>query len=349
MVICQAIELRELGIQIFEACGAPPADAEVVSDHLVTSSLMGLDSHGVIRIPEYVGQVRKGAIIPGASLTTLQESDNTVLVDCNWNFGQVSAAKVMDMAVTKAKTKNVAAVVTRHCGHVGRLGAYTEQAARQGLVAMAFCNSARNGHFVQPWGGKQGRLATNPISFAFPYGLHDPIVADFSTAEVPEGVLRVYRNRGDLLPGKWVTDSDGNASDDPNDFYGPPKGAILPFGGMKGYRGYALGLLVEILAGILAGMHSPDDKPGNGLTFVTVNIEAFLPFTDYSELIIELGEYIKSSPAANGHTQVFLPGEVEFQKKLARLEAGIPLDDRTWEEIRAAAAGLGIGALMPGA
>jgi uncharacterized oxidoreductase len=306
---------------------------------------MGFDSHGVIRVPEYVDLVKKGAISPGARMSTIQETENTAVIDCARNFGQVSATGVMTTAIEKADKANVATVVTRRCGHVGRLGHYTEMAARQGFVAFAFCNSARNGHFVQPWGGREGRLATNPMSFAFPVGSGDPILADFSTAEVPEGVLRVYRNRGQLLPGKWVMDAKGYPSDDPNAFYGPPRGAIIPFGGMKGYRGYALSLLVDVMAGVLAGTQPGTDQPGNGLTFVVINVGAFLAPAAYAQLIDELRDYLKSSAPAPGYTEVLVPGEGDFRKKQQRLREGISIEERTWDEVQATGATLGVEAL----
>jgi len=342
MIILPVDPVRQFASKVFNACGSPPDEAAIVADHLVTSNLMGFDSHGIIRVPEYVALVQKGAISPGAPMTIIKETSNTALIDCARNFGQVSAVHAMEQAIEKACHGNVAVVVTQRCSHVGRLGAYTEMAARRGFVSIALCNSPRNGHFVQPWGGREGRLATNPISFAFPQDSSDPILADFSTAEVPEGVLRVYRNRGVLLPGKWVVDAEGCPSDNPNDFYGPPRGAIIPFGGMKGYRGYALSLLVEVMAGLLAGSHPTVDQPGNGVAFVVLNLAAFLAREEYFALIAELRYYLKSSPPAPGHDEVLLPGEADFRKKQERLEAGIPVDERTWEEILTVGASLGV-------
>src|SRR5882762_566705 len=180
MIIVQAEPMREFAAKIFEACGSPPAEAAIVADHLVTSNLMGFDSHGIIRIPEYVALVKKGGLTPGAAMTVIKETANTALIDFGNNFGQVSAVRAMERAIDKAGSSNVAAVVTQRCGHVGRLGTYTEMAARRGFISLALCNSAKNGHFVQPWGGREGRLATNPMSFAFPVDSADPIVADFS-------------------------------------------------------------------------------------------------------------------------------------------------------------------------
>ncbi|MCL4402114.1 MAG: Ldh family oxidoreductase, partial [Acidobacteria bacterium] len=139
-----------------------------------------------------------------------------------------------------------------------------------------------------------------------------------------------------------IVDSHGRPSADPNDFYGPPQGAILPFGGDKGYRGYALSLLVEILGGLLAGSSTVQDQPGNGLAFIVVDVGAFLPPAVFAALVREMGDYVKSSPPAPGHDGVLLPGEPDFRRRRERLRKGIPIDETTWEQIQGAARSLGV-------
>ena len=120
---------------------------------------MGYDSHGVIRICQYVADVKKGRIVPGAPISLKNQTDTTALVDCGWNFGQVGGYRALQCAIGKARTHQISMVVTQRCGHAGRLGAYTQAAAEQGFVALGFCNSPPgDGHFVAPWGGREGRL-----------------------------------------------------------------------------------------------------------------------------------------------------------------------------------------------
>ncbi len=252
-LVFEAEHLRCFAIRVFEACGAPSDEARIVADHLVVANLRGYDSHGIIRIPQYLEDVRNKIIWPGATISIETETETTAIVDCGWNFGQIGGYRAMEVAIAKARRYHTATVVTRRCNHVGRLGAYTEIAAKQELIAIGVCNSPRHGHFVLPWGGRKGRLATNPISFAVPNNSGDPILADFSTAEAPEGRIRLYRNQGKTLPNGWIVDSEGNPTSDPSAFYGPPQGGILPFGGDKGYRGFALSLFVAILGGLLCG------------------------------------------------------------------------------------------------
>ena len=336
-----AAALRAYSTRIFQACNAPAEEAATVSDHLVTANLMGFDSHGVIRIPEYVGFVRQGMIQPGAPTTVVRETATTATVDCGWNFGQVGALRAMEIAVQKARRQHVSTVATIRCCHAGRIGTYTQMAAEQGFVAIALANSLHAGRWVLPWGGREGKLATNPISFAVPCPGSEPILSDFSTAETAEGKIRLYRNRGDQVPAGWIVDAEGNPSRDPNDFYGPPRGAILPFGGDRGYRGYALSLLVDVLGGVLAASTSLADRDGNGICFIVVDVEAFQSRERFGELVEDMKGFIKSSPPAEGFREVALPGELDFRLMRQRLADGIPLDDRTWKAIGEAAREVG--------
>ena len=326
-------DLRKFTRQIFEACCSPPPNAAIVADHLVDSNLLGVDSHGLIRIPQYADDLRKGEIQPAAPVVVVKETETTAAVDCGWNFGQVGAMRAMEVATAKAREHHTACVVAQRCGHAGRLGAYTEFAARQGFIALGFCNSPRHGHFVVPWGGRDPRLATNPISFAFPAGPGDPIVADFSTASAPEGKIRVYRDRQKPLPEGWIVDADGKPSTDAASFYGPPMGSILPFGRESGYRGFALSLLVEVLGGTLGGLNITVDQPGNGVGFIVIDAAAFMPGEHFFELIEELRSYVKSSKPAEGFDAVLVPGEPESRTARDRRQNGIPLDEVIWQAI----------------
>ncbi|MFN8006380.1 MAG: Ldh family oxidoreductase [Terriglobia bacterium] len=338
-----AKDLKNFAERVFVGCGAPRDEAEMIAGHLVQANLMGYDSHGIIRVRQYVDEVKSGRIIPGAPINIKQETGTTAIVDCGWNFGQVGALRALQCAVDKARAQNTATVVTRRCSHVGRLGAYTQAAAEQGFIAIAACNSPPgDGHFVLPWGGREGRLSTNPISFAIPCGGGAPILADFSTSQAPEGKIRLYLNQKKNLPNGWIVDAKGNPSNDPAVFYGPPRGGILPFGGDLGYRGFALGLLMESLAGLLAGTRTPVPQPGNGICFIVINVAAFLPPQEFSSLTQELRGHIKSSPVAPGHKEVVLPGELDFRLLEERTAKGIPIDAKTWEQICASAETVGV-------
>jgi hydroxycarboxylate dehydrogenase B len=333
--------MADLAGALFRAAGAPADEAALTADHLVTSSLMGCDSHGIMRIPEYLDQVAAGTIVPGAPAVIDRRSGTTALVDCGRNFGPVGATRAMEVAIAIAGESGMACVTTHRCNHVARLGAYVQQAAECGLIGIATCNSPGGSHFVIPWGGKEGRLATNPIAYGVPTG-GDPIVADFATSVAPEGKVRWYRNSGLPLPLGWIQDADGRPSTDANAFYGPPRGGLLPLGGPVGYKGFALGLLVEILGSALAGIGSADPSIiGNGVCFIAIDPARFVPLDRFRSLMDDLSAYVKSSPPAEGVGEVLMPGEKEFRTRRTRLEQGIPVDDATREALRKHAMRLG--------
>jgi uncharacterized oxidoreductase len=148
------------------------AEAATVAEHLVTANLMGYDTHGVIRIPQYVGDVKRGVIDPGAEVRTEKETETTAMVDGGWNFGQVAGLRAIEIAMAKARHGGIAMVVTHRSNHAGRLGAYTQKAAEAGFLSLAFCNSPKEGHFVLP--GWQQSSPWPPIRFRSRF----PVAAD---------------------------------------------------------------------------------------------------------------------------------------------------------------------------
>jgi uncharacterized oxidoreductase len=341
MPLYSAEFLRTVTKNIFAACGTPPEEASIVAEQLVASNLMGVDSHGVVRIPQYVKWIHQGTIKPGASVSVVDDQGATAVVDCGFNFGQVGGYRAMEVAIAKAKEYKVACVVATHCCHVGRLGYFTQIAAEAGMFALAFVNSPKPGHSVVPYGGLEGRIAPNPISYAAP-GPEHPIVADMAMSTTSQGKVVLYRNRGQQLPEGWIIDAAGNPSTDPNELFKNPCGWILPIGGNVGYKGFAFLLLAEILGGTLAGNAIIDDLPDgiNGACFIVVDISTFLSVERFRELIGEMVKYTKSAPPAPGFEQVVLPGELDSRILAERETKGIPIDPVTWQGIQETAQAL---------
>ena len=329
-----ASEIASHGTKLFLAAGAGETESRIATESLITSSLMGHDSHGVLRIPEYLGFLANGHIVPRGERTVDRTSPTTAIVDCGRGFGAVGARHAIEVGISIAHVQKTASIITRRCNHVGRLGAYVQQAADCGLIALATCNSPIYGHDVLPFGGRDGRLGTNPIAYAVPTG-GDPIVADFSTSVAPEGKIRFARNEGRQVHDGWILDANGQPTNDPNAFYGPPRGGILPLGGSAGHKGFALSLLVEILGSALAGVGSQDKEVfGNGVCFIVIDPSAFCPLAEFRRLMDETVTYMKSSRPAPGCDEVLVPGELEFRTLRLRERDGIPVDDATLAALR---------------
>jgi uncharacterized oxidoreductase len=336
--------LREVGTEIFRACGASPDEANVVASELVETSLMGIDSHGVIRIPQYVDEALAGLVRPGAASRVEKDTPTTAIVDCGWNFGIVSAYRLVDVAWGKAREHTTACVLGTNCHHVGRLGAYVQRLAERGMIAIATVNGSKLYHCVTPWGGREGRLATNPLAYGIPTSTQ-PIILDMSTSMVAEGKVRALLHQGEKVPSGCIQDAEGNPTTDPKDFYGPPMGTILPFGSQLGYKGFALSVLVEVLGRTLAGLSIAEEgkeyKLVNGLCLIAVNPDAFCGLETFKRLVDELSAYITSASPAPGYSKVRMPGSLDFETRAERLETGIPVPDKTWSLILEAAEKVG--------
>ena len=334
--------LERIGTQVFEAISVPADEAVLVAKELVYANLLGMDSHGIIRVPQYVNTIAEGEIVPGAATTIHKETSTTAIVDGGHNFGQVVAFRALDIALEKARSHNVSCVLAHNCNHVGRLGAYPQRAAEQDMICLATTTWPIYGHHVAPFGGSEGRLSTNPIAYGIPTN-GPPVLADFATSVMSEGKVRVSLHQGKELPDNAIVDAEGKPTNDPAKFYGPPKGAMLTFGGMVGYKGYALSLLVEILGATLAGIQIDDqDRLGNGLCLIVINPTAFGELDNFKGLMDGVSSYMKSAALADGFQEILMPGELDFRSVAQRQEEGIPLADTTWAQIQAAAQSVGV-------
>jgi uncharacterized oxidoreductase len=326
-------KLEILSQGIFQAIGVPTDGASWMAQLLVRSNLRGHDSHGVIRIPQYVASWRKGDANPKAEPRLVQEGPATALVDGNLGFGQIVARRGMELAMDKAGKVGVSAVGIFNCNHIGRLADYTEMAFERDMLALITVNTSGAGQRMAPWGGRAPRLSTNPIAFACPAKDETPISFDISTTVAAEGKIRVKRNRQEQVPLGWVLDAEGNPTTDPNAIYGDPPGTILPAGG---HKGYSLALMIEILSGILARAGHVTQTPGsirNGVFMVVFEIARFVPPATFRNEVDDLIRYIKSCPTAPGTDKILTPGEPELLMEEERRRSGIFVEEQTWSQI----------------
>jgi uncharacterized oxidoreductase len=335
-----ADRLETLATRIFAALGVPDADAGWVSQLLVRANLRGHDSHGVIRIPQYAGSIRKGETNPRPAMRLLAETPTTAIVDGDLGLGQVVARRATEVALDKAARLGLAAVGVRRANHIGRLADYAELAAARGFIGLVWAN-APTAQSVVPHGGLARRLSTNPLAVAVPGpGGGVAISVDMATSIVAEGKVRVKRNRKEPLPASWAIDPAGRPVTDPEVFYGPPRAGLLPVGG---HKGTALGLVVEVLGGILSGEGAIGEQTGpvhNGTFILLIDVARFLPLVDFSGQVTDLVRWVKSATPAADVGEVLVPGEPEARSEAQRRAHGIPVEAETWRQIEEIAAEL---------
>lgn len=339
MLAFSATQLYTFTANIFSAVDCPPMVAERVAQALVESNLVGHDSHGVMRVPFYLNAIREGRLKPHGQTSIVRETASTTLLDCGWNFGQVAAAEGMQIAIDKARKTGMAVTVLRHCDHIGRLGEYVITAAEHGMMGQVFCNGSRPGGLVAPYGGTARALGANPMAWGIP-GPDKPIYLDFATASVAHGKLEVAADKGELVAEGLILDKFGNPTCDPRDEL--DGGAILPFGG---HKGYALGVMIELVGGALSGAGFPL-MPGyrwdQGTVLIALDIEAFQDPDTFKTMIADFRARLKQVPRASGVAEILLPGELEWQTRALREEKGIPLPEKTWERLTEIAQTLGV-------
>ena len=169
----------------------------------------------MIAIPTYIDRIKAGHIVPGAKWTITQESPTTTVIDGHWGFGFHVNAKAMELTIEKARTANVAACTVFRQSHVGRLAAYPLMAMRQGMIGIAAADSGRSPKHVAPFGGREARLGTNPISIAVPSDLEAPFYLDMATSAVAAGKIALAVARDEKIPTGWIIDAEGRHTTDP--------------------------------------------------------------------------------------------------------------------------------------
>ncbi len=338
-----AERLTEIEIGLLIAAGASAEEAEIVARYNVGANMVGHDSHGIILIPQYIDRIKAGHIVPGAPWEIKQETATTTVIDGNWGFGYVVNDRAMRYTIEKAKKQNVAVATVRRQSHIGRLASYPLLASAEGMIAMITADSGRSSKAVAPYGGAKARLGTNPICFAIPSNLEGPLVFDMATSAAAAGKINVATARGEQVPAGWLIDAEGRPSTDPRVL--KSGGALLPLGGTEGYKGTGLAAIVEILSGLLTGLGfgiDPQGRHNDGCFMAVFNVAAFRDLATFKTEVTDFAHYLKDTPKAEGFTEVFYPGEVEYRKEQDRRKNGVPIEDATWKRLADMAAGYGI-------
>lgn len=341
--------LRAVARAVVKATGSDDAEAAEVADHLVEANLRGHDSHGVGMLPAYVQNYLDGHLKPNRHAKLLREHGSIAVFDGEMGYGQKIAREVMDWAIARARNSGVAIVALRDVQHIARVGSYGEQAAAAGMIALLFVNALSGHPFVAPFAGSDGRFSTNPVCIAIPgEDAEEPFVLDFATSVVAMGKVRVAYNQGKQMAPGMLIDDHGRPTTDPGVLWPDrSKGAILPFGL---HKGYGLAVVSELLGGALTGnlTYQPENSRAvgikNGMLAIVFDPTHFGDVGAFRDEMAAFLEYVKASPPADPQAPVLVAGEPERISRKRRVAQGIPIDAKTWSEIRSAADALGVGA-----
>lgn len=339
MPTMQSQRLRTLATDIFTAAGATPENAEGVVSSLIDANLVGHDSHGVIRIPHYVKEIQEGFLDARAKPVVSRETATVAVVDGARTFGQVGSRFAADVAIGKARGAGLSLAVLMNSHHTGRIGEWVERIAAAGMVGMATTSGPNGPYQVAPFGGARGALSTNPMAWAVPRAEgHPPILLDYATSAVAQGKLQVARAKKEAVPPGAIINAAGEPTTDVEEFFAG--GLLLPF---AGHKGYALGVMVELLSVGLSGGETVSGKGRAGcLQVLAIDPGALRPREEFTAYVERLAARLKAIPPAPGFSEVLLPGEPEARTRQTRQRDGIPVPDATWAAIETTAKGLGV-------
>jgi len=323
-------QLELIATLILQGAGVGEKNAKIVATELADANSVGHDSHGIIRLKQYVESIEADQVKPDGKMHLSVDLPSVAVLDGGFNLGQVVATRAFDIASQRARESGAYTIFCCNSCHVGRLGSYTRKAALDGFAALMAVNGP-GAAAVVPWGGLDPRMGTNPISLAAPWD-DEPIVLDMTTSATAEGKVRVALQKGEAIPEGWVIDKDGNPTTNPDDLY--HGGAILPLGGPLGFKGYGLGVMLDVFCGILTGfgVARQDVQPSNnGVWIHLIDVEQVIPREEYEAWIAKYVAWLKESRLAPSVDSILMPGEIEAQCRVNR-QKGISIPDATWQQ-----------------
>ena len=313
-------EARALGEGALRGMGLAPDEARIICDHVIDAALCGYEYSGLAKLLNVADNWRFKE--PRSPMRVLRETTVSVLYDGGNNNGMLTMYHATRAAIERAQAHGFALVGVTNSWTSGRGAYYVEMIARAGLIGIHTVSSSRR---VAPTGGRKAALGTNPMSFGFPTQ-GDPLLVDIGTSAFMGTDLSMRKRLGIPLPEGVALDVEGRPTTDPAAVQG---GALLPFGG---YKGYALSVAVRAL-GVLCAP-ALDLEKIYGLLTIAIKPDLLVPESEYrSQLTAAIAE-IKATPRLEGVDEIRIPGERSQRERAQRLRDGIEIDRRIHDALR---------------
>jgi LDH2 family malate/lactate/ureidoglycolate dehydrogenase len=338
-VLVSGAVLNDFVFRIASGGGVAPDHARLLADSLVAANLRGVDSHGVQLLPFYMDQIADGRVNAAARGRLVSESGCVMVYDGDNGLGQVVSEICSNHAVRLARGHGAGVVVARESNHFGAAAWWGQQIARQGCLAMVFCNASP---MVAPWQGREPRWGTNPICVSLPGPGGGGWLLDMATTTVAMGKIYKANIMGETeIPSGWAMDAEGNPT---TSTQAALSGSLMPLGG---YKGSGLAMMVEILCGVLSGGAISTQLGGLrnrtqpfrvSQFFLAMEISRFMPLQQFTERMRNFIALVKSSAPAPGYEEVLVAGEPEWRSEAERSALGIPVDSSHWNNLVSLAA-----------
>ncbi|MEM9332702.1 MAG: Ldh family oxidoreductase [Pseudomonadota bacterium] len=344
--VFSADHLHEIVKNIFRAGGVSDAQSEAIAENMVWSECVGRSNFGVKRIPIHLKRLKLGLLNPVANPEIKETSAGMAQIDADNAFGHFAGKIGIEKAVELAGNSGIGMVVLKRSNWYGTGAYFTKIAAEAGMISLAASNAFPK---VAAFGGASAVLGTNPFAFGAPRSTGEHIMVDFATASLAGSTVRELRDSGRALDEGLAVYPDGKPLTDPADL---EAGALLPFGGAKGF---GVALLVEILAGVISGSgfsetvnstySNFDDISNSGHCLIAIDVQKLMPLDVYFARLETLVQILKTS-GSQDHT-VRLPGEVRWQTLSQNTKNGIRLSDASFQGLARSADEFNVEITMP--
>jgi ureidoglycolate dehydrogenase (NAD+) len=318
-------------------------DAATTADVLVTTDTWGVFTHGTNNLRGYVRKVKAGGIDPQAVVEVVTEGVAGALMDGHAAIGMVTASQAMELAIRKAKASGIGYVGVKAGTHFGAAGYYASMALKADFIGLAMSNTDPN---MSVSGGRGRILGNNPFAFAAPAGAEQPVLLDIAMSTIAGAKMWRIQAEGKSIPDNWLTDADGLPTTDVTVW--PHPGALSPFGG---HKGYALALMVEILSSVCTGAGIMREVPtwtensahnNAGHFFIAINPGTLMPISAFKQRMDQAIRELKDSPKAKGSERVYVPGEMEWEKRDEALKHGILFPELVFKNLLGLAEDVGL-------
>ncbi len=340
-------ELGAFIARAFAAAGIGERDADLLAELMVRADLRGSDTHGVFRLPLYVRRIKAGGVNVKPNIRIVSERPAAALVDGDNAMGHLVMHFAVQTAIAKARQSGVAWVGARMSNHAGPAALYAMMPLAHDMIGLYL--AVGNNNHLPPWGGSDLLLGTNPIAVAIPAGEEPPVVMDMAPTVAAFGKVRLAQQRNEQMPVGWMIGRDGKPLTDPKR---ADEGFLLPIGD---YKGYALSLVIGLLAGVLNRaafgkdvsdmVREPGARTNTGHAIVAISIEAFSPVAEFKRSVDTAIRAIRGSEKLPGTARIYLPGGQSHEKFLDRTANGIPIGKALRDSLDTVARELGVAPL----
>lgn len=327
--------LKSIVSEIFIKVGIEKEDAKTASEVLLRSNFTGVDSHGISRLENYIYKINAGKINTNPDIKQLNQDDRLIKLDGDNGLGLVVGPRAVDMCISAAKEYGISCVTVNNSNHFGVGNYYGGKIAQNDLIGIVVTNATPS---MAPFGGVEKLLGTNPIVVSLPTGKSAPIILDMATSGTAFGVIEQFALKNMELDPSWAMDLEGNVQVDPHEII-KGNGMLMP---MARHKGYGLALIVDILCFALANANAGKDvvslrakgedigNEGVGHMMIAIDISKFGPIDKFKSDVSEYVDFIKNSKRKENVSEIFVPGEIEYNKLELNMKEGIELKDNVY-------------------